>query len=312
MKTLNNEDLANLLPYSQLINALEHGFRRGGDAPLRHSHSIGDNTLLLMPSWQLGGMMGLKMTMVCPENSKQNLENIQSTYILSDAQTGAIKAVMDGDELTFRRTACASALASSYLSNEKSKSMLMMGCGKLAPHLIRAHSSVRNLTKIYLWARRPGQAEKLAETLKPELDAEIIAVTDLKKYVNKCDIISCATFAKEPILKGKFLRTNGGQHIDLVGGYTYNMREADNDVIRSAALYVDTLDGALSEAGDLLRPIDEGVITKDDVKGDLFDMVKDDFQKNTCHKNTLFKSVGTALEDLIAAKMAFEKSSRYL
>lgn len=307
MKILNKQDLQQLLPYSELIQALKTGFRSAAEVPLRHAHNVGDNSLLLMPSWQKDGMLGLKMTMVCPKNNEKNLETVQSTYILSDAVSGVPLAVLDGDELTSRRTACASALASSYLSNENASSLLMMGCGNLAPHLIHAHSAVRDLKDIYLWARRPEQAENLVKTLKEELDANIVAVNDPEKYANICDIISCATFANDPILKGKWLKSNGGQHIDLVGGYTYEMREADNDVIKSADLYVDTFDGALSEAGDLLRPIDQGVISKDDVKADFYDMVKVDFQKPSGHNNTLFKSVGTAIEDLIAAKLAYEK-----
>lgn len=304
MKYLSKEQLETLLPYPELIDALRDGFREGGHVPLRHAHEVSENSLLLMPSWQQGGMMGLKMTMVCPENSKKGLDTIQSTYILSDATTGVAKAILDGDELTFRRTACASALASSYLSNPDATSMLMMGTGKLAPHLIRAHSSVRKLTEIYIWGRRPEQAEKLANELNEELSATVSAVENPEKYANICDIISCATFASEPILKGKWLNGDKSQHIDLVGGYTYDMREADNDVITSSNIYVDTFDGALAEAGDILRPIDENVISKNDVLGDLYDMASGGFSKPDDDNNTLFKSVGTALEDLIAAKLA--------
>ncbi len=312
MKFLSKQQLAELLPYPELIEALREGFLLKSHVPLRQFHSIkteegADNSLLLMPSWQQGGMLGLKMTMVCPNNHKKNLETVQSTYILSDATTGVSKAVLDGDELTVRRTACASALASSYLSNPQAKSMLMMGSGKLTPHLIRAHACVRPLQEIYIWARRFDQAKTLAETLNNQLEVNIIAIDNPEKYANICDIISCATLAKEPILKGKWLNNAGGQHIDLVGGYSYNMREADNDVIKNSDIYVDTFEGALSEAGDILQPIDQGIITKDDVKAELYDMVKSGFQKSDPHKTTLFKSVGTALEDLIAAKHAFVK-----
>ena len=315
MKYVDKEQLTQLLPYTDLIEALRAGFREGGQVPLRHSHSIktaegSENSLLLMPSWQQCGMIGLKMTMVCPDNGKKGLETIQSTYILSDAETGVAKAILDGDELTFRRTACASALASSCLSNPDATSMLMMGTGKLAPHLIRAHMGPRNLQEIYIWGRRNEQAESLARTLNNELEISVTAVGNPGKYVNICDIICCATFASEPILKGKWLSGNKTQHIDLVGGYTYNMREADNDVIASSNIYVDTFSGVLCEAGDILRPIDEEIISKDDVLGDLFDMVADDFRRPDNGKNTLFKSVGTALEDLIAAKLAFQKLSQ--
>lgn len=315
MKYLNGAELATLLPYDELIDALRKGFQMGGTAPLRHHHTIetengANNNFLLMPCWQKGEMMGVKMVMVCPDNAAKGLESVQSTYILSDATTGVVKAVLNGDELTVRRTACASALASSRLSNPKAKSFLMMGTGKLAPHLIRAHMVARDLEDIYIWGRRFEQAEKLANQLSKKLSINITAIHDPEKYANICDIISCATLAKKPVLKGKWLRKSKRQHIDLVGGYTYDMREADNDVINQSSLFVDTFDGALSEAGDILRPIEEGIITKDDVRGDLFNLVDHNFTDIPKGQTTLFKSVGTALEDLIAAQLAFQKSSR--
>lgn len=312
MKFLSKDEIASLLSYPELVYALKIGFREGGTVPLRHAHTVTtkqgtENSLLLMPCWQQSGMMGIKLVMVCPDNGQKNLESVQSSYILSDATTGITKAILDGDELTVRRTACASALASSYLSNPNSKSMLMMGTGKLAPYLVKAHASVRNLDKIYIWGRRHEKATELANTLNDELSATVTAVIRPEKYANICDIISCATLASDPILKGKWLNKTKKQHIDLVGGYTYDMREADNDVITTSVIYVDTIDGAMSEAGDLLQPIEQGIISKDDVKGDLYDMVKEDFATADKGKTTLFKSVGTALEDLIAAKLAFNK-----
>lgn len=313
MKYLNQEKVSSLLPYDELINALKIGFKQGGVVPLRHSHTVTtsngiENSMLLMPCWQIGGMMGLKTVMVCPDNHLKNLESIQASYLLSDATTGELKAILDGDELTVRRTACASALASSYLSNPDATSMLMMGAGKLAPYLIRAHCTVRNFENIYIWARREEQAEILAANLNKELSANVIAISDSAEQANMCDVISCATMASEPILKGQWLNKNKHQHIDLVGGYTYGMREADNAVVASADIYVDTFDGALAEAGDILRPINEGIISKSDIKGDLYDMVKDGFQNTGSKNKTLFKSVGTALEDLIAAKLVYQKS----
>ena len=306
MKYFSKEQLETLLPYADLIEALKKGFQEGGEVPLRHVHMVGDNSLLLMPSWQQDGMLGLKMTMVCPDNPAQDLESIQSTYILSDAVTGVPKAIMDGDELTCRRTSSASALASSYLSPKDASTMLMMGCGKLAEHLIKAHSAARDLKEIYIWGRRFETADKLAQRLNTELNATITAITSPEKYANICDIISCATYAKEPILKGKWLNLDKQQHIDLVGGFKFDMREADNDTMAWADIYVDTFSGAYAEAGDILRPIAEKVITKEDIRGDFYDLVDKNFIKSHHHNTTVFKSVGTALEDLIAAKLAYE------
>jgi len=312
VKYFSAAELATLLPYSELTETLKMGFRKGGIVPLRHTHTIktdqgSENNFMLMPCWQQGGMIGVKMVMVCPDNHLRDLESVQSTYILSDATTGEVKAIMSGDELTVRRTACASALASSCLSSPQATSLLMMGTGKLAPHLVRAHASVRSLKDIYIWGRRHDQAEKLANTLSDTLPAKITAIDNPEKYANICDIISCATLANEPILKGKWLNTDKKQHIDLVGGYRYNMREADNDAIALCDIYVDTFDGALAEAGDIIRPIEDGIIDKGDIKGDLYDLVDENFKVGPSQKTTLFKSVGSALEDLIAAQLAYEK-----
>ena len=313
MKTLTKQELASLLPYDELIEALRNGFKQGAEAPLRHSHQIktngeNENSLLIMPCWQTGRRLGIKTVIVCPDNHKQGLGAVQASYMLLDATTGIPLAQMDGDELTVRRTSSASALASTILSNPEASKLLMMGAGKLAPHMISAHAAARNLKEIIIWSRDHEQAKKLAEKLNHKLNADVAVVDNPKEYAYEADIISSATLATDPIIKGAWLNPNKQQHIDIVGGYTYAMREADNDVLKGAAIYVDTFAGAMAEAGDILRPIEEGIITKDDVIGDLFTMVGDNFQKQNI-KRTVFKSVGTALEDLVGANLAYAKFS---
>ena len=313
MKTLTKQELASLLPYDELIEALRNGFKQGAEAPLRHSHQIktngeNENSLLIMPCWQTGRRLGIKTVIVCPDNYKQGLGAVQASYMLLDATTGIPLAQMDGDELTVRRTSSASALASTILSNPEASKLLMMGAGKLAPHMISAHAAARNLKEIIIWSRDHEQAKKLAEKLNHKLNADVAVVDNPKEYAYEADIISSATLATDPIIKGAWLNPNKQQHIDIVGGYTYAMREADNDVLKGAAIYVDTFAGAMAEAGDILRPIEEGIITKDDVIGDLFTMVGDNFQKQNI-KRTVFKSVGTALEDLVGANLAYAKFS---
>lgn len=313
MKILSKADLAEILSYDTLIDALRKGFREGAEAPLRHSHQMKtesgtENSLLIMPCWQMGGRLGIKTVMVCPDNYKYELGAVQATYMLMDATTGLPLAQMDGDELTARRTSSASALASSYLSSPNASSLLMMGSGKIASHLIKAHAAARDLKNIYIWSRDGNGAKALAEKANDEMNANVVAVDDPEKYAFECDIISAATLATDPIIKGSWLNPNKQQHIDIVGGYTYDMREADNDVMRTSSIFVDTFDGAMAEAGDILRPIDEGAISKDDVLGDLFTMTADGFTRPDGNR-TVFKSVGTALEDLVAANLAFDKLS---
>lgn len=311
MKNFNQQQVASLLPYTELIEELKIAFNFGGQVPLRHSHTVRtddgtENLLLLMPCWQQGDMLGIKIVMVCPDNYKENLDSVSSSYILLDANTGKKLAMLDGDELTARRTACASALASSYLSDPAAESLLMIGTGTIAHHLVHAHSSVRNLKQIYIWGRSFENAKSFASTLGKELDIKILTAESPEKYANMCDIISCATMSNDPVLKGKWLNPNKKQHIDLVGAYTANMREADNDVVSQCDIYVDTYEGALAEAGDIIQPIREAIITREDIVAELSELVKEDFAKVSNDRSTLFKSVGTALEDLAAAKLVYK------
>ncbi len=310
MQILSSADVVQALPYAALVDALDRAFKQGADVPLRHHHTVptqsgGENTLLLMPCWQTGGYLGTKIAMVCPENTTRGLGAVTASYVLMDAETGATKAILDGLELTVRRTAAASALASRYLSHYKSQRLLIVGAGNLVPHLIAAHATVRPITEVHIWARRPDQAQSLAAKLEQDHAFPIKAVDDLDRAVGWADIISTATLSTTPLIKGTFLRA--GQHVDLVGGYTPVMREADDEALRKAQVYVDTRTGACHEAGDIVQPMKSGVIHMNDIKGDLFDLAarrSDGRMRDDAI--TLFKSVGTALEDLAAAVLAYE------
>jgi alanine dehydrogenase len=130
-------------------------------------------------------------------------------------------------------------------------------------------------------------------------------VDDLESAQRAADTISCATLSREPLVRGDWLKP--GTHVDLVGGFTPQMREADDAVLRRAAIWADTRAGAMKEAGDLVDPLSRGVIAADSVRGDLFDLVRNDvFCRPDDMPLTLFKSVGTALEDLAAAELVAE------
>jgi alanine dehydrogenase len=210
---------------------------------------------------------------------------------------------MDGTRLTAWRTAAASALAASFLARSDASRMVMVGAGALAPMLIKAHASVRPLTHVTLWNHNAGKAAALAASLSGS-PFEITVADNLEAAVRAADIISCATLSSQPLVKGAWLKP--GAHLDLVGAYNPAMRESDDDCLRRSAIYVDTRGGALKEAGDIVQPLADGVITKADVQGDLFDLcrgsVKPERQPGDI---TLFKSVGTAIEDLAAAMLVW-------
>jgi ornithine cyclodeaminase len=277
------------------------------DVPERTQHRIkvpghADGTLLLMPAWRVGGVLGIKIVTVFPGN----LPSVAANYLLLDATTGQALAMLDGAELTVRRTAAASALASRYLSRADASTLLMVGTGKLAPHLIRAHATVRPLERVLIWGRRSESARQVAESLANEPYAITVA-EDLESSARTADIISCATLATEPLIKGQWLRE--GQHLDLVGAFTPQMSEADSEAVARSDVYVDTRAGALAEAGEIVQALASGTLDRSDIVGDLFDLTR-----GTCAPRrsptaiTLFKSVGSAIEDLAAAELAMKQN----
>jgi alanine dehydrogenase len=310
MRSIDAATVHAALPYGKLIPHLRAAFRAGGEVPVRSHYHISDpdggagGTLLLMPAWQPGRHIGIKAVSVYPDNAKLGLASVIGAYLLLDARTGVPKAVIDGVALTLRRTGCASALAADYLARSDAQHLLMIGAGSLAPHLIRAHCAVRRYKRIEIWNRNPARAEEVAEKLG-DLNASIAVIEDVESAIRAADTISCATLSRQPLIQGEWLKP--GTHVDLVGGFTPEMREADDATIKRGALYVDSRAGALKEAGDLTAPIKAGLITADDVRGDLFDLCRNDKPARRDDKEiTVFKSVGLALEDLAAAELVVE------
>ena len=301
------------LSYPGLIDILDDAFRSEVIAPKRGQYAIQrpdetDAILLTMPAWSgpdvANPYIGTKIVSVFFGNGKRNLPGVMGAYLLMDGATGKPLAVMDGNRLTTWRTAAASALASRYMSNPESSRMLMVGAGALAPFIIKAHRSVRPLTEIAVWARRPEAAEAtVAELAKDGIEAR--ATTDLEGEARTADIISCATNATEPLIHGHWLKREA--HLDLIGGFTMQMREADADALHRARVVVDS-SKAIDEGGDVAVAIAEGSYSADRIAGTLADL---------CHGRiagpvegggiTLFKSVGVALEDLATAVAVWER-----
>jgi alanine dehydrogenase len=309
MRIIDAAELEAVLGFGPLIERLRGMFRAGCEAPMRHHHDIpvpggGDATLLLMPAWQAGRHVGVKIVTVFPENGKRSLPSVMGTYLLMDGTTGAPVALLDGPVLTVRRTAAASALAADYLARPDAGRLLMVGTGAMAPNLVRAHAVIRPIREVKVWGRDPGKARRLADMLRREGFAAAVA-EDLEEAVRASDIVSCATLAREPLVRGEWLPE--GCHLDLVGGFTPEMREADDEAVRRARVFVDTMDGATTEAGDIVQPLASGVLARGDIAGDLFHLSRGERAGRGDEREvTLFKSVGTALEDLAAAQLAAE------
>lgn len=298
--------------FETLITALKKSFSQADIiVPPRHHHDFEnpiekkDSTLLLMPAWNPSKEAGVKIITVSPNNGAHQLPSIQGTYIYLDAQFGHVKAILDAQELTVKRTAAASALASSYLSNQDASSLLMVGTGALATNLILAHASVRPIKNVYVWGRSFEKATQICNQLK-NAPFECTPVTSIQESARNVAIISCATLSETPLILGHFVQP--GTHIDLVGAYKPNMRESDSNLIQKASLYVDTFEAGIREAGDIVIPLEENTITEKDILGDLFSLCSNNkFVRKTTEEITLFKSVGHALEDLTAATYYYNK-----
>jgi len=307
MITIDASTINQALDFPSLVNSLALGFTDKTVVPPR-LHFDMDNpkenretTLLIMPAWQEGGVVGVKLVTVAPNNAQKDLPSIQGTYLLLDVNTGSPIAMMDAPALTAKRTAAASALASRFLSQENSSNLLVIGTGTLSPQLIAAHCAVRPIKKVKVWGRSLEKAQAVCN-LVSHLDIDCQPVTDIESNIEQADIISCATLSQQPLVFGKWLRA--GQHLDMVGAYRPDMREMDDECLLRSRVFVDNFDGACRETGDIAIPLSEGVISLNDIEADLFSLCKKEIiVTRQTNDITTFKSVGHALEDLVAAKL---------
>lgn len=317
MRQIDAATLERVLDDAGLIEALRDMFRQGCVAPVRHHYPVAvpgepDAMLLLMPAWVEGASIGVKVVNVFPGNAGRDEAAVNGVYLLFSARDGKIEAMLDGNMLTLRRTACASALAATYLARADAARMVMVGTGKLARHLIGAHGSARPIREVRIWGRSRDKAAALAGELSKlpryaKVRVEVAA--DLAAAVAWADVVSCATLSPTPLVQGAWLKP--GAHLDLVGAYTPAMREADDEAVHRAAgaIYVDTRAGATKEAGDIVQPLANGTLAADGIAGDLLEL-----SRGTAHGRrddrqiTFFKSVGTALEDLAAARLAVARA----
>jgi len=293
-----------LAPPASLVDALARAFAEPPTVPTRSAHAIaapgGDGALLTMPAWRTGDVLGVKLVTVFPGNAEKGLSTVKATYVLMSAITGETLAIIDGTALTEARTAAISLLGRRLLSRGEINSMLMVGAGALAPHVIRAHNALRPLRRVAIWNRDPAKAQALAARLRAQAIAAEPA-GDLEAEARSADLVSCATLSGAPLILGHWLKD--GTHLDLIGGYRPHMREADNAAIAAGGLAVDTLD-AFTEAGDLIEPADLGLIRRDQTP-DLTALLRG--TRPAKGRLTVFKSVGTAAADLGTAAALLQR-----
>ncbi|MGN6467349.1 MAG: ornithine cyclodeaminase family protein [Rhizobiaceae bacterium] len=321
MLTISADDVDRCLNFPDLVEALRQAFRVGAIQPTRHHHHVekpdgAASTLLLMPAWtdfakagsSDGGHIGVKIVTVSPDNNALGKPAVMGLYLLLDGRTGEPMALIDGQRLTLWRTAAASALAAGYLARGDASRLLLVGAGALAPFLAKAHASVRPVREIRIWNRTPPNAERVAAALGGEGYAAE-ATDDLDGSIAWADIVSCATISPTALVKGALLKA--GVHLDLVGAFTPQMRESDDEAVRRARIFVDTLGGATKEAGDIVQALASGALAEGDIVADLAQLARGEQAGRTGDDEiTLFKSVGAALEDLAAGKLVYEHIRR--
>ena len=302
MRMIDAAALRAALPWSALEQALARMFREGCRAPLRHRHALPrDGTLLLMPAWN-ATHGGVKIVHVLPANAARGLPAVQASFLLSDAATGEALAMLDGGELTDRRTAAASTLAGRFLARPDSRRLLVLGSGKVAAALAEAWCDRFPIEEVAIWSRNPANAARLVQRLAAHgLAARVAASADPAGF----DIVSAATLSEAPLVRGAAV--SPGTHVDLVGAFRPTMRESDAALLARATLAVDTRAGALAEAGDVVQAIAEGAITEAAVAADLAELCAGAHPGRTrAEEITVFKSVGWAGEDLAAAILAYQ------
>ena len=288
-----------------LIEPLRHAFAEGINAPARNHYELRGtppaNSLLVMPGWRDGGPAGVKIVTVFPDNDKRGLPSIHGEYLLISGETGEPLALLDARALTLLRTAAVSALAADLLAAPEAHTLLMVGTGALASYLIEGHVAVRRFKSIGVWGRTRDKATRLVDRLR-QVGLPVELVADLETATREADVICCATMASSPLIEGRWLQEQA--HLNLIGSFRPSMQEADSECFRDSLVAVDTLD-ALEESGDLIEPLQSGLVKRHQVAR-LRDLILGDAPK-TPSRRTVFKSVGGALADLAAAEFLYRR-----
>ena len=314
MRVLGRADLARLLPPADVVDAMAAAFRRlaagGCVVPPRGVLPAGDGVLLLMaahaPGGDLGGL-GAKLVTYYAGNRRRGHPSIYASYVLLDEATGRPLAVLEGTFLTAMRTGATSALAARYLARPDAGQVACFGAGAQAAFQLRCLATVRRLRRVAVVGRDEGRARAFARAMTAELGVPVEVAGDAAAALSGADLVTCATTSTTPVVAGALL--GPGTHVDLVGAFRPTDREADTDAIRRARVVVDTYAGALEEAGDIVLPIAEGAVSRAHVAAELAEVVSGQRPGRTAADQiTLFKSVGFALEDLAAARLAYNRA----
>ncbi len=309
MKYFDMKAIQTALPYPLLVEALAQGLQQFAQTPARSFFSPNQDAscVMIMPAWRPHQMMGVKLVSVWPENNAKGESAVSAVYVVISCLDGRPLAVLDGTELTLRRTAAAAALAAKRLARENSETLAVLGTGSLSVPLVQAHTDTMRLKNVLVWGRQFHKTQRVVKQLKG-LGIEVRAMGDLEETLALSDVVAVATTATEPFLKADWVKP--GTHISLVGAFTSQMAEAEPVLMARSQLFADCRASVLEKGGEVFQAIKQGLVLDSDIIADLAELTAQS-DRNWRHDGqaiTVFKSVGFALLDLIAAEVVMKDS----
>ena len=313
MKVISAEEVHQALSFPALVDALQEAYSGEYSMPPRQVFLLDEegganDAFAVLPSWS-EQLIAVKAFTYFPE-AEAPYQSLYSKVMLFDREHGEPLALVDGSTVTFWRTAGISGLATRLLAREDARTMLMLGTGNLAPYIIRANASVRDLKKVMVWGRTRSKAEEISAMMAVEFpDIEILAVEDRQSACAEADIVVAATGSHEPVVLGEWIQP--GTHTDFIGNHHAGKRVCDTALLLKSKVYADSRVNAFKEAGEILVPIEEGVFTREGVVAELAEMCQGSATLRESEEEiTLFKSIGMAMSDLVGAGLAYQTVSK--
>ena len=308
MRFISKDEINQLLDWPTAIRVVREGHVQMSDCHLENSLLQKPDRFVLTRTANIPEFAtGVKVAVMMPGKTKRTPPQAteDAVFILIDDKNWNINCILDGVAVTSWKTPADSALGSSILSKPDAQTMLMIGAGHLASHLVQAHLCARpKIDSVLIWNRTHDKAIKLAQLLsKTSGKVAFKAVTDVAQAAATADIISCATNSVEPVLRGEWIQA--GTHIDLVGAFAANMREVDDAMISSASLFVNCFATAAQHCGDLVIPINTGTISRNDIQAELTQMVHWTEYKRAEDEITIYKNGGGGHIDMMIAQHVY-------
>jgi len=304
MLVLDRSAVATASPYPELLVALASGLQLPIESPMRSAFAPNhdDSTVLIMPAWKRGDVMGVKLVSIWPGNHALDKSAVSGVYVLISCKDGNPVAVMDGTELTLRRTAATAALGARMLARKDSRTLVILGTGSLALPMALAHAAAMPWDRILVWGRNLAKAQRVVEALAA-LGVGAQAHGDLQAVLAQADVVVAATTATEPFVRSAWVRP--GTHLGLIGAFTPAMAEAEPTLMARSQVFVDSRESILHKGGEVLQAIQQGLMQATDIVAELAEMVAhpDKAWRQHPQSITVFKSVGFASLDLITAEL---------